>query len=168
MTFAESGNYALRFLTKTRYAYPLPQYHDFEVMLNGERVGRIYNMGGDLRSYELPLPMVTAGVPYALQFKGLQTYSVPSVSMYDEIAIVPAPAARPRQSLAGRFPETTALDIASGAGLALDFEGEIKVKDVSYTGHVVSGTINATTHPEFVSGTGSILSPAKGTLFSVQ
>jgi hypothetical protein len=88
--------------------------------------------------------------------------------MYDEIAIVPAPAARARQSVTGRFPETTALDIASGAELVLDFEGEIKVKDVRYAGHFVSGTIDATTHPEFVSGTGSILSPSKGTVISVR
>lgn len=168
VTFAESGNYALRVLTKTRSAYPLPQYHDFEVTLNDARVGHIYNMGGDLRSYALPLPPVTAGVPYTLQFKGLQTYAGYTLSMYDEIAIVPAPAARPRQLLTGRFPETTALDIASGAELVLDFEGEIKVNNVSYAGHVVSGMIDATTHPEFVSGTGSILSPAKGTMISVQ
>jgi hypothetical protein len=168
VTFAASGDTVLRFLTKTRSAYPLPQYHDFEVTLNGERVGHVFNMGGDLRSYELPLPPVTAGVPYTLQFKGLQTYAVPSVSMYDEIAIVPAPAARARQSVTGRFPETTALDIASGAELVLDFEGEIKVKDVRYAGHFVSGTIDVTTHPEFVSGTGSILSPSKGTVISIR
>ncbi len=168
VTFAESGNYALRFITKTRAAYPLPQYHDFEVRFGGQRVGRILNMGDALRSYELPLPPVTAGVPYTLQFKGLQTYAATLLSMYDGIAIVPAPAARPRQSVLGRFPETTALDIATGAKLALDFDGEIKVRDVRYAGHVVSGTIDAATHPEFVSGTGRILSPAKGTMITVQ
>jgi hypothetical protein len=168
VTFTESGNYALRFLTKTRSVYALTEYHDFEVTLNDERVGHIYNMGGDLRSYELPLPTVTAGVPYVLQFKGLQTYAGYTLSMYDEIAIVPAPAARPRQSVAGRFPENTALDIASGARLVLDFQGQIKVRDVGYAGHVIAGLIDAETHPEFVSGTGSILSPAKGTMISVQ
>lgn len=169
VTFAASGSYALRFVTKTRSFYVMPQFHDFEVRFGDERVSRILNLGGDLRSYELPLPPVEAGVPYVLQFKGLQTYTgLNTLSLYDQIEIVPAPAARSRQVLTGRFPETTALDIASGAGLALDFEGEIKVKDVSYAGRVVSGMIDATTHPEFVSGMGSILSPAKGTLISVQ
>lgn len=42
------------------------------------------------------------------------------------------------------------------------------VRDVRYAGHVVAGIIDATTHPKFVSGTGSILSPAKGTMFSVR
>lgn len=168
VTFAESGSYVLRFITKTRSAYPLPQYHDFEVRFGAQRVGRILNMGDALRSYELPLSAVTAGVPYTLQFKGLQTYAGTTLSMYDEIAIAPAATARARKSLAGRFPETTALDIAAGAKLALDFEGQIKVKDVRYAGYIVSGTINASTHPEFVSGTGSILSPAKGTMITVQ
>ena len=168
VTFAESGGYVLRFITKTRSAYLLPKYHDFEVSFGGQRLGRFFNMGGDLRSYALPLPPVTAGVPYVLQFKGLQTYFDPAVSMYDQIEIVPASAARPRQSVAGRFPDTTLLDIASGAGLVLDFEGQITVKTVRYAGKTVSGVISAATHPEFVSGTGSILSPPKGTMVSVR
>ncbi len=168
VTFAESGSYALRFLTKTRSAYPLPQYHDFDVMFGGQRLSRILNMGGDLRSYELPLPPVTAGVPYSLQFKGVQSYSVPALSLFDQIEIVPAPAARTRRSLTGRFPEATALEIEAGAKLGLDFVGQIKVKDVRYAGHVVSGTIDALTHSEFITGTGSLFSPAKGTMITVQ
>jgi hypothetical protein len=167
VTFAESGNYAVRFLTKTRASYALPQYHDFEVTFNGVRVGLVFNMGGDLWGYEMPLPPVTAGVPYVLQFKGLQTYAGATMSFFDEVSVVPQQP-RARKNLAGRFPEATALDIASGARLALDFEGQIKVKDVRYAGYIVSGTINASTHPEFVSGTGSILSPAKGTIITVQ
>ena len=50
VTFAESGSYALRFLTKTRAAYALAQYHDFDVNFGGQRVGRVINAGGDLRS----------------------------------------------------------------------------------------------------------------------
>lgn len=168
VTFAESGSYALRFVTQTRAAYPLPQYHDFEVRFGGERIGRVINMGGELRSYAFALPAVEAGVPYVLQFKGLQTNGATTLSLYDEVAIVPAPQPRPRQSLAGRFPETTALDVAAGAGLVLDFDGSIRVKSVRYAGQTVSGTISAATHPEFVSGTGAIDSPAKGTLIAVQ
>lgn len=168
VTFAESGSYVLRFLTKTRAAYPLPQYHDFEVFFGGQRLGRILNMSSELRCYALPLPPVTAEVPYVVAFKGLQTYSVPSVSMYDQIQIEPVSAARPRQSVEGRFPETTLLSIASGAGLVLDFEGQITLKTVLYAGKTVSGVISAATHPEFVAGTGSILSPPKGTMISVR
>jgi len=168
VTFAASGNYALRFVTKTRSSYVPPKFHDFDVFFGNTRVSRILNMGGDVRSYELPLPPVTAGEPYVLQFKGVQSYPDSALSMYDEISIVPAPAARPRKSLEGRFPVTTLLDIASGAGLVLDFEGQITLETVRYAGATVSGIISAATHPEFVSGTGSILSPPKGTLISVK
>jgi len=165
VTFAESGNYALRFLTKTRDAYAPAEYHDFEVTVDGEQVAHIYNMGDDLREYEVPLPPVTAGVPVGLTFKGVQTYTPNgTVSIFDQISIVPVSAARTRESVAGRFPETTALEIAAGAELVLDFEGQIKVADVTYDGHTVSGVISAATHSEFVSGTGSIVSPAKGTI----
>jgi hypothetical protein len=168
VTFAESGAYVLRFVTKTRSAYSLAQYHDFEVSLGGQRVGRVINAGGDLRSYELPLPPVTAGVAYALQFKGLQTSGGTTLSMVDEISIAPAPAARPRLSATGRFPEATELNIAAGAKLALDFAGEIEVKTVRYAGQTVAGTISAATHPEFVAGAGSIFSAARGTMIFVQ
>jgi len=168
VTFAASGDYVLRFITKTRSAYPLPQYHDFRVLFAGQDLGRVINLGGDLRRYELPLPPVAAGSPYVLEFKGLQTYAVPSVSMFDEIAILPAPAARTRQSVEGRFPEAAALEIAAGARLVLDYDGQIKVSDVRYAGHTVSGVISADTHPEFVGGAGSLLSPSKGTLISIK
>lgn len=168
VTFAASGSYALRFVTKTRAIYAFPKYHDFDVFFGDTRVSRIRNMGGDVRSYELPLQPVTAGVPYVLQFKGVQSYPDAALSLYDQIEIVPAAEARPRVGLEGRFPGTTALDIAAGAGLVLDFEGQIKADTVRYAGHTVSGTISAATHPEFVSGTGSILSPAKGTCIAIQ
>ena len=168
VTFAASGDYVVRFITQTRSSYSLPQYHDFRVLFAGQDLGRVINLGGDLRCYEFPLPPVTAGNPYVLEFKGIQTYSIPSVSMYDEIAIVPAPAARTRQSVEGRFPEAIALEIAAGARLVLDYAGQIKVSDVRYAGHVVSGVINADTHPEFVGGAGSLYSPPNGTLISVK
>jgi hypothetical protein len=169
VSFAASGDYVLRFLTKTRSLYTLPQYHDFRVLFAGQDLGRFINMGGDVRAYELPLPPVSAGVSYVLEFKGLQTFSgLNTLSMYDEVAIVPAPAARPRQSVEGRFPETTALEVAAGARLVLDYAGQIKVRDVRYAGRVVSGVISAESHPEFVGGEGSFFSPPKGSLMSVK
>jgi hypothetical protein len=165
VTFAESGNYAVRFLTKTRDAYALADYHDFKVTLNGELVGHICNMDDALRSYELPLPPITAGVPYELKFKGLQSYTNDNtLSIYDQIAIVPAPAPRARQSVTGRFPESLALEVDAGADLVLDFDGEIALNEVRYDGHIVSGAISAATCPDFISGSGSIYSAAKGTM----
>jgi len=169
VTFTDDGNYAVRFATKSRGSAiePLPYYHSFDVYFSGVRVGRVYNANGNtVRTYEFPLPSVAAGEPHELEFRG-RFLSPATVSFFDDIRIVPQ-ASPAYESLTNRFPESTAMDIAAGASLALDFEGQIKVRDVRYAGHVVAGIIDATTHPEFVSGTGSILSPAKGTLLSVQ
>jgi hypothetical protein len=167
VTFTQSGNYALRFLTKTRDAYTLTSYHDFEVTLNGEVVGYICNMDDALRSYELPLPSVDAGVPYELKFKGLQSCASDTLSIYDEIAIVPLQSPS-KMSVDGLFPKTMALEVASGAELVLDFDGVIQLDEVRYDGHLVDGTISAATYPEFVSGSGSIYSAASGTLIMVK
>ena len=114
----------------------------------------------------MPLPPVGAGSVHTLQITGVDSYGVNSGFCFDDFRIEPY-TLRERLNLAGRFPETTVLDIASGAKLALDFEGEIKVRTIRYAGQTVSGTISAVTHPEFVIGTGSIASPAKGTLISL-
>jgi hypothetical protein len=169
LTFGQGGDYVLRFLTKTRAAYALPQYHDFEVLFGGQSLGRFFNMGAGLRRYELALPAVAADTPYTLQFKGLQTFAgVNTLSLFDQVEIAPAPPPRERESLGGRFPETVALEVAAGASLVLDYTGQIRLRDVRYAGRVVSGTISAATHPEFVSGPGSLYAPAKGTAVTIR
>ena len=163
ITFAESGNYALRFLTKTRNAYSVEQYHDFEVTLGGDVVGYICNMDDAVRSYELPLPFVTAGTPNELKFQGI---SSANLSLYDEISIIPQQSEL-RESVAGRFPESMALEVTAGAELILDYDGVINLNTVRYDGDLLEGSISAATHPEFVSGTGSIYIPVSGTLILV-
>ena len=98
VTFPAGGSYAVRFITKTRDAYAPAEYHDFEITLDGERVAHIYNMGDDIREYIVPLPPVSAGTPYELKFKGLQTYANNgTVSIFDQIEIIPA-ACRPHKA----------------------------------------------------------------------
>ena len=166
ITFAQSGNYTLRFLTKTRDAYSLEQYHDFEVTLGGAVVGYICNMDDALRSYELSLPPVAAGTPYELKFTGLQSYAGSTLSIFDEISIIPQQE-QPKMSVTGRFPESMALEVSAGAELVLDFDGQIQLSEVRYNGNRVYGTISAATYPVFVSGSGSIYSVASGSLIMV-
>ena len=154
-----------RFLTKTRDAYEPAEYHDFEITLDGEQIAHIYNMGDDIREYIVPLPPVSAGTPYELKFKGLQTYANNgTVSIFDQIEIIPVPAARTKQNVDGRFPESTKLNVSAGAQLDLDFDGQIQLDEVRYDGHIVAGIISAATCPDFVSGSGSIYSAARGTI----
>ena len=56
------------------------------------------------------------------------------------------------------------LAVDAGAELVLDFDGQIQLDEVRYDGHIVSGIISAATCPDFVAGSGSIYSAAKGTL----
>jgi hypothetical protein len=169
VTLTDAGNYAVRFVTKSRRTAfePLPFYHCFDVTFNGVRVGSVFNANGNtVRTYEFSLPSVAAGVAHDLEFRG--RYASPAtISFLDGIEIVRQKAVT-CESLTNRYPEHLVLEVAQGAGLVLDYEGAVKVETVKYGGRTVSGTLSAGTHPEFVSGTGSLFSPTKGTLISVQ
>jgi hypothetical protein len=167
VTFAQGGSHALSF-TAQSYTYSEPgRYHDYDILWDGQPIRRFINLAGGVYRYALPLPPVSDNTTHTLQVRGVDSYGVGSGSCFDDFRIEPC-TPRPRLPPTGRFPETTALDIAAGATLALDFDGELKIKDVRYAGHIVSGTISAATHPEFVTGTGTLVSPARGTLISVQ
>jgi acetyl esterase/lipase len=169
VTFSEAGNYAVRFVTKSRGTSiePLPYYHGFDVFFNGICAGSVFNANGNtVRTYEFALPAVAVGEAHELEFRG--RYASPStVSFLDEIAVVPQTAVA-YESLTNRFPEHLVLEVAQGAGLVLDYQGTVKVETVKYGGHTVSGIIGATTHPEFVSGTGSLFAASKGMLIRLQ
>lgn len=166
VSFAQGGSYMLRFQSQSYGYTEFDRYHDFDVLWDGQLIGRFLNVSLWPYRFAVPLPPVGAGSVHTLQITGVDSYGVNSGSCFDAFRIEPY-TPRERLNLAGRFPETTVLDIASGAKLALDFEGEIIVRTIRYAGQTVSGTISAATHPEFVTGTGSIASPAKGTLISL-
>ena len=52
--------------------------------------------------------------------------------------------------------EDAVIKVANGARLELDFTGTNTVKRVKLGGHSVIGVVNAKTHPEFISGLGSL------------
>jgi len=169
VTFTDDEKYAVRFVTKSRSTNiePLPYYHCFDVYFNGVCVGNVFNANGNtVRTYAFPLPSVAAGEPHELEFRG--RYASPAtVSFLDAVEIVPQTETS-YESLTNRFPEHLVVDVALGADLVLDYEGTVKVETVKYNGQTVCGVISETTHPEFVSGTGSLFSAAKGTLISLQ
>jgi hypothetical protein len=166
VSFTQGGSYMLRFQSQSYGYTEFDRYHDFDVLWDGQLIGRFLNVSLWPYRFAVPLPPVGAGSVHTLQITGVDSYGVNSGSCFDDFRIEPY-TPRERLNLAGRFPETTVLDIAAGARLALDFDGEITVRTVRYAGQTVSGTISAATHPEFVTGTGSIASPAKGTLISL-
>jgi hypothetical protein len=144
----------LRFQSQSYGYTEFDRYHDFDVLWDGQLIGRFLNVSLWPYRFAVPLPPVGAGSVHTLQITGVDSYGVNSGSCFDAFRIEPY-TPRERLNLAGRFPETTVLDIASGAKLALILTAKYR-EDVRYACQTVSGTISAATHPEFVTGTGSI------------
>ena len=67
-------------------------------------------------------------------------------------------------SYADSIPEKLQIEVARGARLNLDFDGEARVKRVTYAGRSYAGTISHQTHPEFVMGRGEIYAVSQGTV----
>jgi hypothetical protein len=63
-------------------------------------------------------------------------------------------------------PEEMNLSVAEGAMLNLDFLGTLKCGVVRLGGKVAYGLVNAHTHPQYVTGTGSIMSTPNGFIIS--
>ena len=64
-------------------------------------------------------------------------------------------------------PEAIEIDVAAGATLALDYVGTNSAENVRYAGRKLSGIVNAQTHPEFVTGIGSLNVRRKGVIVLV-
>ena len=66
------------------------------------------------------------------------------------------------------LPHDLKIEVAKGAQLLLDFTGTAKCGPVTYDGVTYTGTIDATTHPEFVTGGGALEAMAVGTMLIVR
>ena len=66
------------------------------------------------------------------------------------------------------LPHNVKIEVAKGAQLLLDYTGTAKCGPVTYDGVVHVGTINASTHPEFVTGGGTLEAIPLGTAVMVR
>ena len=62
-------------------------------------------------------------------------------------------------------PERMSIDVAPHAILALDFPGTLKVRRLHLGGLPVSGHVDATTHPAYLTGMGALDAPPAGSVF---
>ena len=62
------------------------------------------------------------------------------------------------------LPAGLRIDVAKGAQLLLDYSGTAKCGPVTYDGNLYFGTIDAATHPEFVTGPGALEAISPGTI----
>lgn len=83
----------------------------------------------------------------------------------DCVSLVPC---RDEMDAAPTLPSGLRIDVAKGAQLLLDYTGTATCGPVSYDGHVHVGTLDAETHPEFVTGMGTLEARATGTLLVIR
>ena len=75
---------------------------------------------------------------------------------------------RDGQDTAPSLPEGLRIDVAKGAQLFLDYTGTAVCGPVFYDGNLYSGTLSAATHPEFITGAGTLEAVPFGLLLIVR
>lgn len=134
----------------------------FEVCWGGTRLGVISTDDVTFRTYSFRLPVAVGAESRELLFRGL--VGQPIFSLIDDVRIE-------RSATDGTdrlLPATTELDVAAGAKLDLDFDGTLTVKGVTLGGREKSGIISAATQPAYITGSGALYTPAKGTMITIQ
>lgn len=160
VTLPEPGTYVLSFSAAGRQG---KIGHQFEVCWGGTRLGVVSTEDSVFRKYALRLPHAAAATSAEILFRGLISGSS-YFSLLDDVKIERVSTG----GAEGLLPETVRVSVAPGAKLDLDFIGTLRVKDVTLGGLGKSQIISAATCPAYITGTGALYTPAKGTLIRVQ
>ena len=164
VTFSEPGRYLLSFRIRSRIKYPernATAAH-FSVAIGDETLQSGILLGSDdsERVVELPFAVAVVGAK-TLRFATSSNTAGHETVLIDDVSIVKAPAtAMVAEDVFGRDLE---IEIASGAKLALDYDGTAHVKSVRLAGRKVSGLISAAQYPAYLSGRGMLYVQPRGT-----
>lgn len=82
----------------------------------------------------------------------------------DEVELVPADGASALAAPTPDLPAELSVEVVSGATLDLDFPGTVKLRRLRLGSSLVGGIVSAATHPEYISGTGSLQVPPPETV----
>lgn len=122
----------------------------------------------EMEIFRMQMPFIQGFQEYTYLFEmpetGVKTFCIHGIAMddintgdrssfVDGISIVKVD--DERQSVP-EIPAETKVSVASGARLALDYSGTVKVSSLTLGGTKVSGVANAATHPEWITGMGAI------------
>lgn len=163
VNFPEAGLYRVRFLQRTRFS--ASQYYGanpLELSIGNASatnvIGRSQVWNGNWEERSFLFNVATAG-DWEFAIRGLgatwggnevgHTSFVDCVSIVrvkDTLAAAPAVAEtqRPR------------INVKKGGMLSLDFTGTLQVGSLKLGGRLVKGTVNASTHPDYITGAGSL------------
>lgn len=171
VTFAAGGTYRLAFHATSRtqldpaYGTSLRGRNPISVWIarNGvtNTLAYVTTSDSQFRRYECLFGIVEAGA-YEIGFEG-QAWA-DRTSLIDAVSVVKVNV----DETWSPFAKNTGLTVESGAKLQLNFIGTVKVDTLRYNGQTLTGLINNKTHSEFVLGAGTLYSPSKGSLLSLQ
>ena len=162
MRLPAAGLYRIRFHARTRTGDRRFSSVVVTVSSGGvtNSIANVYVDTDTFRPYEYWMSVPAAG-DYTLRISGVVTASHGN-SLVDDVSVV-----KMDGGLAAETPivtKKTALEVASGATVALDFPGTLELDSVRLGGRSArSGVISAATHPDYFVGAGSIFVRPKGT-----
>lgn len=174
ITFPSDGVFKLSFYAAGRFLYDGgldPERttaaarlgHDFRVCIDGESVMTVQTMDEIYHLYSVRLPALKAGV-HRLSFDGINTLGgTERGSSFDAVRLVSIDTASTDDLLLAE----TAIEVAAGAVLHLDYFGTNDVKSVKLGGIEPSGFITAERFPSYITGEGVLFTQPKGTLILV-
>jgi hypothetical protein len=163
MRLPSAGLYRIRFQARTRTGDR--QFSSVVVTVSSGSVTNsiaiVYVDTDTFRPYEYWMAVPAAG-DYTLRISGVVT-SNHGNSLVDEVSVV-----KMDGGLAAQVPTVSsdmALEVASGATVALDFPGTLELDSVQLGGRSAGcGFLSAATHPDYFVGTGTIFVRPKGTV----
>lgn len=164
VTFSEPGRYLLSFRIRSRIKYPerSATVARFSVAIGDEtlRSGILQGSDDSERVVELPFVVTAAGAK-TLRFATSSNTAGHETVLIDDVSIVASPAT---STIAEDvFGTDLAIEVASGAKLALDYDGTARVASVRLAGRKVSGLLSAAAYPAYLSGRGMLYVQPRGT-----
>jgi len=154
-----NGLYRLTFYARTRvdnrgYGY---SYNPIRVWMAKD--GATNELGRTDVNYDVFRPFTyfwraPAAGTYRLGFQSTLTNYFDHSTMIDGVSLMPV--GDTLLSETPDVPETLEISVATGAELALDFPGTLKVERLRIAGRNYSGTVDASVAPDVLSGTGKI------------
>ena len=163
VTFPAPGRYLLSFRMRSRVKYPeySARLARFSVAIGDETLRSGILLESD-REHVVKLPFaVTDAGTKTLRFASSSNTAGNEIVLIDDVSIVEAPAtATVAEDV---FGNDLVIEVASGAKLALDYDGTAHVKSVRLAGHRVSGIISAAAYPAYLSGRGMLYVQPRGT-----
>ena len=123
-------------------------------------LGVLYSWEDCFRRYSIPFAVEEPG-EYELAMTGKLSGDV--TTFLDGVSIEPV-----RKTVCEGLSKDTRIEVAEGAKLSLDYLGTIPVGEVRLGDRSVSGVIQASKYPQFLSGAGTLYCVPKGTMLMLR